>query len=220
MISLNSSILKEGLFIHLMKGVTMKTLKIFSGLTTVSAFIFSFVFLFQSLNFAQQKKFAQKGVWEFGGTMSFSSRKQVPNGNAYGDAVSTISAQPFVGFFITDNFELGFNPFGFSYTSFGGYSFTQVTIFLAPSYNFSTSKENLYPFIEGLIGYTSQSFSSGSSLNGISYGGRAGLKIPVGSSGLLNVGINYILITLNPANSNGRNGENDFAFSAGFTVWL
>ncbi len=198
----------------------MKSIKMFAGLSAVPLVLFSFVFLFQSLSFAQEKKFAQKGVWELGGTMSYSSRKQVSNGSVSGSSVSTFSVQPFAGYFITDNFELGFNPFGVSYTSFGSLNFTQVTVFLAPSYNFKTTRENLYPFIEGLIGYTSQSVSSGSTSNGISYGGRAGLKISVGSSGLLNVGINYLLITLNPPNSSGRNGENDFAFSAGFTVWL
>ena len=198
----------------------MKSIKMFAGLSAVSVVFFSLVFLFQSLSFAQEKKFAQKGVWELGGTMSYSSRKQVSNGSAYGSSVSTISIQPFAGYFITDNFELGFNPFGVSYTSYSSFNITQITIFLAPSYNFKTARENLYPFIEGLIGFTSQSVSYGSTSNGISYGGRAGLKISVGSSGLLNVGINYILITLNPPNSSGRNGENDFAFSAGFTIWL
>jgi hypothetical protein len=178
------------------------------------------IFLFQLSGLAQEKSFAQKGVVELGGSVSFSSRVAVYNGSTYGDAFTTFSVQPYIGYFVTDKFELGVNPLGITYMSQGSSNATQIGIFLAPSYNFTTTSGNLFPFIEGLIGYTSQTSTGSTDLSGLSYGGRAGIKVPVGGSGLLNIGVQYLMITLNRSGSSSRNGENDLAIAAGFAVWL
>ena len=90
-------------------------------------------------------------------------------------------------------------------------------ILVAPSYNFQT-EGIAYPFIEALLGYTSQ--SDGSSRSGFSWGGRGGVKIAVTDKGLLNLAIEYVQITENPDGANNRYGQNQLSVAAGFTVWF
>jgi hypothetical protein len=90
-------------------------------------------------------------------------------------------------------------------------------IFLAPSYNFST-KGNAYPFIEALLGYTSS--SNGETHSGFSYGARGGMKLAVTDKGLLNLGIQYLVINQSPSDATERQGSNNLSISAGFTIWL
>lgn len=186
----------------------------------LSQIIFVGIFLFQLSGIAQEKSFAQKGVVELGGSISFSSRKAVYQGSTHGDAFTTLSVQPYIGYFVTDKFELGVNPLGITYMSQGSNNATQIGIFFAPSYNFITTSGNLFPFIEGLVGYTSQTSTGSTDLSGFSYGGRTGIKVPVGSSALLNISVQYLMITLNRSGATERNGENDLAIAAGFAVWL
>jgi hypothetical protein len=162
------------------------------------------------------KKFASKGSTELGGSISFQSVTSVYNGKT-GDATTVFSLAPFVGFFVADGFEIGVNPLGITSISYSGHSATQIMIFAAPSYNFDTDGI-VYPFIEALIGYTSQ--SSSSSRSGFSWGGRGGIKLAVTGKGLLNLGLQYLQITLNPSGATDRNGSNQLSVSAGFTVWF
>lgn len=162
------------------------------------------------------KEFGMKGATELGGGISFQSISTVTNGNT-GDAVNFLTVAPFVGFFIADGFELGFNPFGITHISSGGSSSTQISIFVAPSYNFQT-EGSTHPFIEALVGYTS--VSNGSSRSGLSFGGRAGIKVEVSEQGLLNIAVQYLQITMNPSGADNRYGSNQLAISGGFTVWL
>ena len=163
------------------------------------------------------KRFATRGTTELGGSISFQSITPVSNGNT-GDATSIFTVLPFVGFFVADGFEIGLNPLGItSISPPSGSSFTQIMIFAAPSYNFNTGSR-VYPFIEALLGYASQ--SNGSSRSGFSWGGRGGVKVAVAEHGLLNLGLQYIQITLNRSGASERSGSNNFSVSAGFTVWL
>jgi hypothetical protein len=171
--------------------------------------------IFTQLIYAQEQ-FASGGVVELGGNVTFQNIIPVSNGKT-GNSYSVFTFAPFIGFFAADGLEIGFNPLGITYVSLSGTSYTQLRILLAPSYNFKTNG-NSYPFIEGLLGYTS--YSNSESYNGFSWGGRAGVKIGITDSGLLNLGIQYLLITLNPENSSDRNGQNELSISAGFTVWL
>ncbi len=164
------------------------------------------------------KRFAMTGVTELGGSLSFQSITPVSNGNT-GDATNYLTVAPFIGYFVTDGFELGFNPFGITYISSGGSSSTQIMILIAPSYNFQT-QGSAYPFIEGLVGYTSSSSSNASSRSGISFGARAGVKVEVAEHGLLNVGVQYLQITMDPEGADNRNGSNNLGITAGFTIWL
>jgi hypothetical protein len=170
-----------------------------------------------SVTMAQNESgFATKGCVELGGSISFQSTTPVSDGST-SDAIKTFSLAPFVGYFVTDGFELGFNPFGIESISYTGASVTQIMIFVAPSYNFKTEGK-AYPFIEALFGYTSS--SNGSSRNGFSWGGRGGVKVAVTGNGLLNLGVQYVQIALNPSGAAKRDGSNQLAISAGFTVWL
>lgn len=162
------------------------------------------------------KKFAMKGSTELGGSISFQSITPVFNGTTE-DATTIFSVAPFVGYFIADGFEIGVNPLGLTTISFRGSSDTQLMIFAAPSYNFKTEGIT-YPFIEALLGYTSQ--SNGSSRSGFSWGGRGGVKLAVTDKGLLNLGVQYVQITLNPSGATNRSGYDQLAISAGFTVWF
>ena len=169
-------------------------------------------------NAQEPRKFATMGTTELGGSISFISSTPVYNGNT-GTATTIFSLAPFIGYFVSDGFEIGVDPLGVTViSSSGSSSYTQVMIFAAPSYNFKTNG-NTYPFIEGLLGYASQ--SSGSSSNsGFSWGGRGGVKLAVTDKGLLNLAIQYVQITLNSSGAPNRSGNNQLTISAGFTIWL
>jgi len=173
--------------------------------------------VFASVSSAQEtKKFALKGSTELGGSISFQSLTPVSNGNT-GNVTTIFSLAPYVGYFVTDGFEIGLNPLEITSISLSGSSATQVMIFAAPSYNFKT-EGIAYPFIEALLGYTFQ--SNGSSRSGFSWGGRGGVKLAVTDKGLLNLAIQYIQITLNPSGATNRYGSNQLAIAGGFTVWF
>ena len=156
--------------------------------------------------------FATKGTTEAGGSISLTSMTPVYNGET-GHSSTTFTCAPFVGYFVSDGFEIGVNPLGITvYSS----SLTLINIFLAPSYNFKT-EGNAYPFIEALLGYTAQ--SSGS-MSGFSWGGRVGVKTPVTGHALLNLSAEYLQVTLNRSGASKRNGSNQLLVSAGFTVWF
>jgi hypothetical protein len=184
-----------------------------------TVFTLAIILCIVSVTFAQEgEKFATKGSTELGGSISFQSLTPVSNGNT-GSAFTIFSVAPFIGYFVTDGFEIGLNPLGFTSMSGGGGTTSQLMIFAAPSYNFKT-KGNGYPFIEALLGYTSQSLSGSSSLSGFSWGGRGGVKLAVTTKGLLVLGVQYVQITMNPSGATNRYGENLLTISAGFTVWF
>ena len=111
--------------------------------------------ILSATSFAQNGgKFATQGVTELGGNVIFESATPVVNGNT-GDATTIFALEPFIGYFVSDGFELGLDPFGIISTHIPDATTTQVMILAAPSYNFKT-EGIAYPFIEGLVGYTSQ----------------------------------------------------------------
>jgi hypothetical protein len=175
---------------------------------------------------ANAQSFGKKGVWEIGGSLSFTSTTQVVNDETADDSETIFLIEPYVGYFLADGFELGLIP-RFRTTSFGDDSRTEFGIFLAPAYNFMLDRSNIYPFIEGRIGYNTVSVDVNDAtvdLSGLSFGGRGGVKIHLGGNSLLNVGIQYMLITLDPdeapAGADGRYGYNELAFSAGWTIFF
>lgn len=165
----------------------------------------------------ETKEFAEKGTVELGGSVSFQSVTPVFNG-ASGDATTIFTLAPFFGYFVSDGFELGVNPFDITVNSLpNSNSSTRISILFAPSYNFKTNSI-AYPFVEGLLGYTS--LSDGGTESGFSWGARGGVKLAVTDKGLLNLGVQYLQITMNPSGATSRFGSNNFSLSAGFTVWL
>lgn len=166
-------------------------------------------------NLHAQPQFAQRGVFEFGGSVSFLSTTAV-NSGATANAITSFRIEPFLGYFVADGCEIGLNPFGMEFLSFGGSTLTQVFILLAPSYHFRT-EGFAHPFVEALLGYTSQ--SNGASRSGFSWGGRAGVKFEVVKGGLLNVAAEYLRVTMNPSGATQRSGSNQLSISLGVTLW-
>ncbi len=169
--------------------------------------------------------FAKKGIWETGGSIGFSSTTDVTNGESADDSQTDFTLEPYIGYFITDGFELGLIPI-FSSSSLGDYSNSTFGIFLAPAYNFMTGS-NIIPFIEGRIGYNTSSDDQNVAgeiitvdRSGLSYGARGGIKVELGGNSLLNVGLQYMMITLDPENADERNGYDQFALTAGWTVFF
>jgi hypothetical protein len=169
----------------------------------------------------EKKRFALAGVWELGGSATFQRSVPVMDG-IEGDAVYTLSALPYVGWFLFDGLELGANPLGVSMTRTGESTVVDLRFLFAPSWNFRMKGE-WYPFIEGLVGYTARLTSTDegdTTDDGITWGGRVGVKFWVVEQGLLTVGVQYLAVTLDPSNARNRYGSNDIAAAVGFSVWF
>lgn len=176
---------------------------------------------FTSLSFSQN--FATKGTIEAGGSLGFSSTTNVSNGETADNSSTTFRIEPYIGYFITNGLELGIVP-SFSTSSFGDNSSTSFGGYFAPAWNFDL-RSNLFPFIEGRIGYNSYddgiSITDDPSYGGIAQGVRGGVKVKLGNSGLFNVSLSYDQMTMNPEDWDGdRNGQNVLAANAGFTVFF
>ena len=179
---------------------------------TLTLYVIILICICNSQVFPQDKLFARKGTVELSGNISFSSYTPVFN-DMSGTAATIFTLAPQIGVFASDGFEIGLRTGisllpGVSIISSGGNNSTTVLgLFFAPSYNFVTTSEMLFPFLEGQAGYTS--ISSGSNTNsGFSYGGRAGLKIIAAGHLLLTVSVEYLAITLNAPSANERSGYN------------
>lgn len=187
------------------------------------SFLFITLFVFASLSFAQN--FPNRGTLEVGGSLGFSSTTNVVNGQSSSNSTSTFRIEPYIGYFIINSFELGIEP-SFTRTGSGDYSSTTFGIYLAPAWVFNL-RSNLYPFIEGRIGYNSSSVDDGIPLTpdissgGFAWGFKGGMKFQVGKSSLVNMAITYDQITMNPKDWTGnRNGKNIFGVNAGVTIFF
>lgn len=161
--------------------------------------------------------FATKGDIEVGGNISFTSITSVHNGETASNSTSIFSFSPYFGYFVVNNLELGIIPSFTSYSYGGGSSITTFGIYFAPAWNFDL-KSHTYPFIEGQIGYNSQ--SNGATEGGLAWAVKGGIKAQVGSSALINFGIYYTQVTMNPDGADKRNGYNQFGISGGFTIFF
>lgn len=182
---------------------------------------FFFVLLFGSIILNAQN-FATQGTVELGGSLGFSSTTNVSAGESADNATTTFMVQPYVGYFIINGLELGLIP-SFVSSSHGDNSTTSLGVYFAPAWNFDL-KSNLFPFIEGRIGYNSVNYDNGNTdatVSGLAWGLRGGVKVQVGNSALVNLALSYEQITMNPKDYDGdRNGSNIFGVNAGFTVFL
>jgi hypothetical protein len=154
-------------------------------------------------------------VIPFAGSFSVQNITPVIDGQS-GRGYMILSLSPFIGYFVSDGLELGVDPFGINIISGGGNSFSQVNVFLSTSYNFRTERAG-YPFVEGLVGYSS--VSDGSNSSGISWGLRGGVKVGVAGQALVNVAVQYFQYTSDPENTTRRYGSNQLGVVAGFTIW-
>ena len=172
---------------------------------------------FSSCNVHAQ--FATKGVIELGGAVSYSSTTAVSNGTTADQSTTLFQFMPYGNYYIIDGFSLGLSP-GIDILKFAGASESVkgYAIFLVPGYAFTT-KSNMYPFIEGMVGYTALK-SGATDLSGISFGGKVGVKFGVGNNGLITAGISYILFNLSPSGADKRSGYNDLALSFGYSIFI
>ena len=172
----------------------------------------------------QRHHWTSRGTVELGGSATYQSVWGVVNGNTSNSPAFIFSAMPFVGYFVIDGLELGLNPAGIVVSGGTGRStVTQLRALFAPSYNFRTSTVST-PFVEGLAGVTTQTTDATgggtATLAGFTWGGRAGIKVALTDRGLLTIGVEYLLVTLNPPGASARNGYNELSVSAGWTVWF
>ncbi len=189
------------------------------GLLGVMVALVAFGLVFLPMNAQAGEKFGMKKQIEVGGSIAFSSTTPVQAGQT-GDATTDFAIEPYVGYFIIDGFELGLIPMiDIQSPPGGGSSTTLMNIFLAPAWTFQLQNSMVTPFIEALVGFTSQS-SGGNSASGFSWGGRAGAKFMVTGNGLLNFDVRYLMLTANPSGSSERNGQNLLQVGLGFTVFF
>jgi hypothetical protein len=198
-------------------------MKTSSRISVAAALIAACTLAWVPMTFAQQDSvahqisgFARKGVVELGGGITFQSLTPIQNDRA-DDAITVFLMMPYIGYFVTDGFQIGMNPLGIGTLDYQGESTTAVMVLLAPSYNFSTGS-SAHPFVELLLGYTA--LSNGTMRSGVSWGGRGGAKLEVSEGGLLNLAVQYLQITTNVSGATKRTGLDQVAVSAGFTVWF
>lgn len=175
-------------------------------------------------SFGQDTSFATKGVWEAGGMVSVSNYTAVSNGES-GDGITIFTFAPRLGYFVANGLELSLGtgvallPGVTSISPEDGESLTLTQLFLAPSYNFRTSGGKTFPFLEGMVGYTSMS-SGDDGVSGLSYGAKGGVKIAVVDHVLLTLAGEYIWITLNDEGADERNGFNYLNFGVGISGYF
>jgi len=186
--------------------------------------LFTILFLSCGISLFAQN-FAKMGTVELGGTLGFNSTTQVSNGEAADESSTTIFFNPYFGYFFINSLEVGIIP-TFSSSSFGDQSQNNFGVLLAPAYNFDLGN-CWYPFIEGRVGYNTSSQDDGDdetedpSFSGLAWGFRGGVKAQVGNNALVNVGVFYNNVTMNPENWEGdRNGQNVFGIEAGVAIFL
>lgn len=189
-----------------------------------SFYFFFVVLLFGTISLSAQN-FATKGTVELGGSIGFSSTTYVSNGESSDNSYSNFSIDPYIGYFVINSLELGLIP-SFSNSSYGDNSTTSFGVYFAPAWNFDL-RSNLYPFIEGRIGYNTSSYDDGDSetddpsSSGLAWGLRGGVKVQVGNSSLVNFALTYDQITMDPEDWDGeRNGANVLGVNAGFTIFF
>jgi hypothetical protein len=183
-------------------------------------FIFSFS-LFNTLYPQEIKPFGNKGIWELGGTIYYSSTTPVISG-ASQKSIDLFQIQPVAGYFVYKAFEIGVKP-TISITKANGNTDTKMSLYLATAYNF-IFKTKFYPVITILLGYTSQSNSDSSSnsvsQHGFSWGFEAGVKINLLGNSLLFTGMQFTDDTFKSSGASKRNGQYIITLGAGWTVWF
>ena len=178
------------------------------------------------------QKFAKQGAVEVGGSISFNNITMVADGKSADESLSVFLLAGNIGYFITDGLELMVVP-SYMNMSVEDVSLSGLLLYFAPAYVFDL-RSNVFPFIQGMIGYNSLTVDLGGStsglpgvssgeqtLSGLSYGGAGGIKVQLAKNALLNCSVSYMMLTLDPENWEGdRNGADVITVGAGFTVFF
>lgn len=173
------------------------------------------------------RHFGMQETTELSGNISFSSRTEVRNGNG-GDAVTVFSLGSEIGYFVSDGFEIGFNPgvaflpgyfggllpAGASVTSYEKGSITVLQLFATAAYHFNMGGGSVYPFLQVPFGFTSYSASDGDPSSGFSWGVKGGVKLIAVDHLLLNLYGQFLSLAFNAKGATGRNGCNDILFGS------
>jgi hypothetical protein len=167
------------------------------------------------------ERFGLRGHVELGGTIDFTSTSFSQGSNSTG----VFSIAPYAGYFPINGLEIGIRPLVTITSPSKGSSLTDLAIFVAPAWNFSSKRSTVTPFVEGLIGFSSSEADTSSNLtiskvvsvSGIAYGGRGGVKVQISDFGLLNFSLQYV--SLDRTFNNVANRENRFSVGVGFTVY-
>jgi Outer membrane protein beta-barrel domain len=211
---------------NIIEGIVMDNHKVRTSLIVTFIFTFTGVFFAQQAAAQSSYRFAGKGTVELGGSVSYQRSTVITQGTEFPSQTSSIfSFFPYAGYFLADGFEIGLNPLSVQTYWDSQDKITNLTILLAPSYNFDTGGK-VFPFVEAQLGYSQEVFGGSladlnpSKRDGFSWGGRAGIKFAISGNSLLNVGAQYQQITLTPSGDTQRSGSNILMFSAGFTFWM
>ncbi len=181
------------------------------------------LFLVAGISSAQNKSYSMKNVWEFKGSIGFSSVSPVTNGNT-GDANTEINLGLRAGYFVINGLSIGVEP-NMTYSKpSAGPAYTDYTLYFAPAYTFyqvDPKKKMLYPYIMGLVGYSVGNYN-GNVNKGLAIGGEAGLDVIPWGNGLINIFLRYENITRNPdPNPTGnRYGWNSLSAGVGLGIFL
>lgn len=188
-------------------------------------YLLTIILIVGSVSLSAQN-FANKGVWEFGGGIGFSSTTYVYDGESGDDALTSFMFEPYIGYFVINSLELGLIP-SFETSSFGDVSSNSFGIYFAPAWVFNL-QSNVFPFIEGRVGYNTSTLTYDDeegeveeTASGLAYGARGGVKVQLGNSALVNASIGYMMSTMEPEDWEGdRVGSDTFDIMVGFTVFL
>jgi hypothetical protein len=181
----------------------------------ISILFFALVVLFTHNLSAQD--FAQKGIWELGGTVNFVNATAISDGERAENSLSTFSLNIPVYYFVIDGLEVGLIP-QFQNVSYDESSASLFALLAGIAYNFQT-KSAAYPFFEGQIGFNTA--NNGSTRSGILWSLNAGAKVQVGSQGLARIGLFYEQRTLETSNNEGgRYGTDTWGLTAGFGIFF
>jgi hypothetical protein len=167
-----------------------------------------------------RRYFTQGGTWEFGGSAGFSSTTPVTAG-ATGDARTMVSATPAAGYFVMNGVEVVVNPLMAVYSSQGSVNSLDLLVMGGVGYAYR-AHPRFFPFIEGVAGFGYSRSEAGTTVTrqGFAWGGRGGVKISVASGALLNLGAQYLQVTLNRSGESDRNGYNAISALVGLSFWL
>lgn len=130
---------------------------------------------------------------------------------------------------MADNLELGLNPLelvavlneasGLTTQSSGGDSHTMMGFWAFGAYHFATGGKTR-PYLQALIGYTSESATGSDGVGGLSYGFAGGAKFQISGGLLLNAGLSYKFYTYTPSGASSRYGQNILAIGLGISGFL
>lgn len=158
--------------------------------------------------------YAERGVGEFGGSMSVS----------FSPDASIVSADPSIGYFLFDNFQLS-GILGVRYVNVDGADSTRFSALAEPSLHLPINDGLFWVGGLGVGGAVANASNFDGTQVGLALAPRTGVQLLVGRSGLLNLGVRYSAVfseveaDLEPLEGQAVLGfRNSFDVQAGYTV--